>query len=74
MSGFSGPESPAVITVKTSKAKAWTAALALVVVSLTAAFSDDVFSLSETQQFVATLIEAGAGIWAVYQIPNKRTV
>lgn len=52
-------------------AKAWVAAIALVVTVLTSILADNVFDISEIATLVAVLIEAGLGVWAVYRVPNK---
>lgn len=57
--------------MKTTKAKAITAAVGAVVAVLTAAFADDVFSANETSQVVAVLVEQALTVWAVWRVPNK---
>lgn len=52
-------------------AKAVVAGVALVATVLTAALADDVLSITEGQALAAALVEAGAGIWAVWRVPNR---
>lgn len=54
----------------TKPVKACVAAVALLLGSLTAAFGDDVFSWTETTEFVSLLIESVAGVYAVWRVPN----
>lgn len=54
-------------------AKAWVAALALILETLTTAFVDDVLSVEETGHVVSVVVVAIAGIVAVYRTPNKDT-
>lgn len=52
-------------------AKAVAAAVGTAATVLTAALADDVFNASEMGTFIATLIEGGTTIYAVWRIPNK---
>lgn len=47
------------------------AAAFLVMTTLTGIFADDVFSMSEVATLITTGIEAGVGVFAVYQVRNK---
>ncbi len=53
-------------------AKAVVAGVGMVVTVLTAALADDVLNASEGATLIATAIEAGATIWAVWRVPNAR--
>lgn len=55
-------------------AKAVVAGVGMVVTVLTAALADDVFNATETGTLVATLIEAGATVWAVWGVRNQPEV
>jgi hypothetical protein len=52
-------------------AKAWVAALGMVVTSLSAAFADDVFNGSDAAAVVSTVVLAIVSVIAVYQVENK---
>lgn len=51
-------------------AKAIAAATGTVVTALTAAFADDVLSVDETGQIVATVVTAALTVYAVYKVRN----
>lgn len=55
-------------------AKAWVAAVGLVMTSLTAALSDDVFDLNDTSQVLSTVLVAAASVWGVYRVPNRSEI
>lgn len=60
-----------VYTGKTTKAKAWVAALGSLLMALSVAFADDVVSVGETGTVVTVLIEAALTVFAVYRVPNN---
>lgn len=62
---------PVVYRGNFTAAKAWMAAAFLVMTTLTGIFADDVFSMSEVATLITTGIEAGVGVFAVYQVRNK---
>lgn len=55
-------------------AKAVVAAVGTVVTVLTAALADDVFSASETAEFVSTLVTGAVTVFLVWRVPNVPTV
>lgn len=57
--------------MKMTKTKAVVAAIGTAVTVLTAALADDVFNASEMGTFIATLIEGGTTVWAVWRVQNK---
>jgi hypothetical protein len=59
--------------VKTTKAKAWAAALGVTATVLGAVFADDVLDTSEVSNLVAGIVTAAATVYAVYKTPNKPT-
>ncbi len=54
-------------------AKAWVAFAGSIVTALTAAMSDDVFSINDTEQVIVTLVPAFLTLWGVYQTRNAGT-
>jgi ABC-type nickel/cobalt efflux system permease component RcnA len=56
-----------------TRAKAIAAAITAVAVVITDALADNVFEASEVGQVVSALIVAGAGVYAVWRIPNRST-
>jgi hypothetical protein len=52
-------------------AKAWVAGLFMILTALVAALSDDVVDMNDTQQVIASIVAAVAGIYAVYQTRNR---
>lgn len=55
-------------------AKAWVAGLFMILTALVAALGDDVVDMNDTQQVIASIIAAFAGIVAVYQTRNRAPV
>lgn len=58
--------------IRMRRAKMIAAAVGTVATVLTAALADDVLNASETAVVVATAIEAGVTVWAVWRVPNTR--
>lgn len=54
------------------RAKAIVAGIAIIVNVLNAAFSDNVFDMTEKQQIVSTVITVAIGIYYVWRVPNAK--
>lgn len=56
--------------LKGPRAKAWAAAIGLVVTSFSAAYADEVLNIDEYGSIITAVVTGALSVYAVYRIPN----